>query len=144
MSPFRECLSAKKKRSLRGISKQFCSIRSHFRKSELTWKRSASSQIASTFDAIKQLNKRWERDWNYVLNYTIWKTMFVWRKKPQKFCEMVAGFDVFNFNFFFTPFFHIVFKHCRKNRRTDGDMMTVHWETMPVNDQCFIRFTSKK
>ena len=51
MSPFSECLSAKKKRSEKGISKQFRKILSHFDKSVSTWKRLASSQIARTFEA---------------------------------------------------------------------------------------------
>ena len=74
------------------------------------------------------------------VNYTIWKASLVGRKAPQKFGKMIARFDIFNFNFGFVLFFHITFKHCRKNGRTHGEMASVHGKINSFHNQRFIRF----
>ena len=77
------------------------------------------------------------------VNYTIWKASLVGRKAPQKFCKMIARFDVFNFNFGFALFFHITSKHRRKNGGTDGEMVSVNGKINSFHDQRFIRFGPK-
>ena len=77
------------------------------------------------------------------VNFTIWKELFGRRKRPQKLGKMLARFDVFNFNFSFALFFHIAFKHCRKNGRTHSKMKRVHGKTTPFYDQRFIRSNPK-
>ena len=136
MSPFNECLSAKRKRSAKGISKQVRKVCSHFRKSVSTWKRLASSQIARTFEAINCQSVSVIFD--FRVNNTIWKALLVGRKGPQEFGEMLARFDVFDFYLVFALFLHIAFKHRLENGRTHGEMLSAHWKTTLFHNQCFV------
>ena len=136
MSPFNECLSAKRKRSAKGISKQVRKVCSHFRKSVSTWKRLASSQIARTFEAINCQSVSVIFD--FRVNNTIWKALLVVRKSPQKFGKMLARFNAFDFYLVFALFPHIALKHCLKNGRKHGEMLSVHWKMPFFHNQCFI------
>ena len=100
-SSLRLCCSESWRRSIAGISMQFIKCNSHVFKSESTWKRSASSAIAMTFDAEKAQNyisfsvlifgglERIVRIYLKLINskQTIWLDA-LWRNCSQKVLKM--------------------------------------------------------
>ena len=77
------------------------------------------------------------------VNLTVWKASLIGWKCSQKLGKMLARFNVFDFNFVFTLFLHITFKHCCKNGRKRSEVKRVHWKMTPFYDQCFIRSNPK-